>query len=1203
MRRAAGCLALVALCALAGGPAFAQTAPRLELRLHTVGPGAAVGKPVTLKVTATGVGSHRAAVEALVMTPEMAVLPVGLKLEQKKVEGPAGAATWSGRFMPAVPGKYEFDVLARLDDGAKRRTARKRLKFSVRRGDGVTIKEGPEALQFGDMYPGESARLIVHPRLASVRGSAVKPLLGLLQGPGELCIDPEAVGVSPGVLPRGKEEAGFKIEISLPIDQAAGQYAGSLKIRSEYDECAVPLQVNVVAPGLRATPSTLDLGRVQRGRTGKATLTLSLAGRGEQPVRVSLQPWIAQAPNEGPGFYVEGLTRSFVLEGGSSEAIKVTVRAPENAPTGKYESALLVSTPLRRLRVPVTARVVRPPMAVRTIAMIALAVLAAVLLAACLWDLYRTIKGRPVSLMQRSLLMSGLVHCLVLLISAWVLLGPQARLDEYRIAVRAVRMSGERGVMGEGDQQTESFLRDLARLDEDAERLDVEMAGNTSEQRQKDQAQAQQLAEMRSQTKQQIERQDEPARISERRAEVTRAVEAPSEDPKVAEPEVREKLTVDRQKPVEAQAVELAAPAPKDVAPKQAVAASSAGEMAIRDLAPEVEQAAVKPEVRRPAPRVAAKISTPTIPPLVSPKVRSKTAVEAAPKAVADRVALAPAIAHEVARKPAVQTAAVRAMPAQRLPAPLALAPVTRDDRPVTRRPDTVARRPEPRETPVAKLLPLPRPVQPRTAKPDEPAPDEPKPVTIDLAMAMPAGHGSRSVPKPAAPPSMPDIRSLTSVPLPHTRQNSTTPFLAGAAPGTSSKTVGLGHQVSAGKIVIGTARYSGDWDCDKTAMPNLAYQLEKRVGLAVETETKSVSLSSNQIFRCAFLFLSGHSNFTLQPAEITQLKRYIEAGGAVWLNDSTHEGNTTFDVAIRRELNRLLPGAKLEPIPMDDPIFSACYDLRRGFKGYDIPPGDKYRENRLNGIRVGGRWAIVYSRNDYGDGLEIDPNTHPLMKSLTNLSPSEMQEGSIRMGMNLTFHFLTSAHGADDVERLKLTDMQRTVAAIPEVEQRSQALLADKTLVPAFEPLKPQEEWNVPEGWSRDGTQLSVDDEGRVTLDITHGPDGKNVIGRAVEGRLSDYHWLVIKLNSRMRAGGRMALGISTGENRTYYESAPKYVRPGTNPDVVFDLTAATFKSEGSEWKYEAKVQNLAGVRAIHLVFYPISGGRITITSIELAK
>jgi len=385
--------------------------------------------------------------------------------------------------------------------------------------------------------------------------------------------------------------------------------------------------------------------------------------------------------------------------------------------------------------------------------------------------------------------------------------------------------------------------------------------------------------------------------------------------------------------------------------------------------------------------------------------------------------------------------------------------------------------------------------------------------------------------------------------------------------------------------------------------MPNLAYQLERRVGLAVETETLSVKLSSPDIFKCAMLFLSGHSNFRLRSAEVRQLQAYLKAGGALWLNDSTHEGDNTFDTALRRELTRLLPGAQLTPIPMDSPIFTACYDLRSGYRGYEVPPGDKYRENRLFGIRIDGRWAVIYSRNDYGDGLEIDPNTHPLMKSLTNLSPAEMQEGAIRMGMNLAFYTLSSARGADEMEKVKLADMRRAAAAAPEVEEQWRSLLAGKPSSPLFESLKTQEQWSVAKDWSRDGTKHTVDRAGRVTVKVTRGQDGKNVIGRTATGDLSQHRWLVLDVESRMTAGARLAVGLTCGDQHEYFESVPRYIRPGQNPDVVYDLAAATFKSAATQWQYKTKVRGLHDVRAIHLLFYPISSGEVVVREVKLVK
>ena len=46
-------------------------------------------------------------------------------------------------------------------------------------------------------------------------------------------------------------------------------------------------------------------------------------------------------------------------------------------------------------------------------------------------------------------------------------------------------------------------------------------------------------------------------------------------------------------------------------------------------------------------------------------------------------------------------------------------------------------------------------------------------------------------------------------------------------------------------------------------------------------------------------------------------------------------------------------------------------------------------------------RAAIIYTRNDHADGLEIDPRMNAGMKSLTDLTNAEMLESSLRFGMN----------------------------------------------------------------------------------------------------------------------------------------------------------------------------------------------------------
>ncbi len=81
--------------------------------------------------------------------------------------------------------------------------------------------------------------------------------------------------------------------------------------------------------------------------------------------------------------------------------------------------------------------------------------------------------------------------------------------------------------------------------------------------------------------------------------------------------------------------------------------------------------------------------------------------------------------------------------------------------------------------------------------------------------------------------------------------------------------------------------------------------------------------------------------------------------------------GSPAFDAAFRRFVGELLPDHKLEPIPRDDEIYhlDGGFDLRdcqytkAAGGGKDFP--------QLEGVKINGHWAIIYSKLDLGCALE----------------------------------------------------------------------------------------------------------------------------------------------------------------------------------------------------------------------------------------
>jgi len=398
------------------------------------------------------------------------------------------------------------------------------------------------------------------------------------------------------------------------------------------------------------------------------------------------------------------------------------------------------------------------------------------------------------------------------------------------------------------------------------------------------------------------------------------------------------------------------------------------------------------------------------------------------------------------------------------------------------------------------------------------------------------------------------------------------------------SFTIGDGKSGRA-SATIGLARYGGDWDCSPTAMMFLCHQIRERTGMALEAADKVVSLDAPELKALPFVYMTGHKDFRFTERETRNLREYLESGGYLWADDSTHFNDEAFDRAFRREILRVLPDARIERLDRTFPAFKTGYDLTRGYKGYAIPPGDKYRLDYIEGIVVDGRVAVVYTRNDYGDGLNIDPMTHPLKPSLTDLSPAEMQEGATRMGVNMVLHFLTHA-GSVEADFLG-----RTASALRKAKDES------RPSVPVG-PMRPLAGSAAPDAWQHEewSDAGGVAGEGRgLVLRFQRGPHGKTAVSLscspAVE--LSSRDILAFDVESRLRCGCRLAVGIVSGEH--YYESQPFYLKPGRNT-AFFDMSARTFKTESSNWEYRTGIGAFISVDRLTLLVYSPMPGEIAI-------
>ncbi len=413
----------------------------------------------------------------------------------------------------------------------------------------------------------------------------------------------------------------------------------------------------------------------------------------------------------------------------------------------------------------------------------------------------------------------------------------------------------------------------------------------------------------------------------------------------------------------------------------------------------------------------------------------------------------------------------------------------------------------------------------------------------------------------------------------------------------------GPGQRRTGGSNLVPLVQYSGDWDCDRTAMVNLADQLERRTGSIAPFSSNVVKLDSDEVHDTPFIFMTGHNDFQFTGGEVKRLREYLKGGGYLWINDSTHEGEERYDIAVRREMKRVFDDIEMTRVPKESNLFKGPYDLTKGYKGYKyVLPGDKYRQDYLEQLIVDGRPAVIYTRNDYGDGLEIDPKTHPLMGSLTDLSPAEMQESSVRMGINIVMFFYSKGGTPDDTLKAAIAGSTETA----EAEQWT-----GKQEIP-FPLLRLDRRWQVPEGWEGllSARPVYRNDNG-IIVDFRQNPvrstngSEKAVIEAFVDDlQIANDRVMLIDVKSSLGSGARLAIALIGKGEDSYVESSPAFIRPGKNDNVSFDFRAGTFKTLNSNWEYKATVPIPYEMANWFFIVYPMeASGKVEINNVRMIK
>ena len=170
-------------------------------------------------------------------------------------------------------------------------------------------------------------------------------------------------------------------------------------------------------------------------------------------------------------------------------------------------------------------------------------------------------------------------------------------------------------------------------------------------------------------------------------------------------------------------------------------------------------------------------------------------------------------------------------------------------------------------------------------------------------------------------------------------------------------------------------------------AMRNLMGYVRDVARLDVVLGMQEVNPSADELSNYKFLYMHGKKAFDWHPTEIDNVKLNLQMRGLL-LADACC-GSEKFDTAFRAMIEKMFAAEKLKlvPIPTDDPLYSeklnggvAIKTVKRREKAAVAAAGNDggFEElpPKLEGVKLDGRWVVIYSQYDIGCALENHKST-----------------------------------------------------------------------------------------------------------------------------------------------------------------------------------------------------------------------------------
>ena len=196
----------------------------------------------------------------------------------------------------------------------------------------------------------------------------------------------------------------------------------------------------------------------------------------------------------------------------------------------------------------------------------------------------------------------------------------------------------------------------------------------------------------------------------------------------------------------------------------------------------------------------------------------------------------------------------------------------------------------------------------------------------------------------------------------------------------------GIGAHAQNMKLALLVYNGGGDWYANPTSLKNLAIFCNQQLHTGFDITEARVEVGGPDIFNYPFVHMTGHGRWALSDAEATNLRKYLEGGGFLHIDD-----NYGLDPYVRPALKKVFPELELVELPFTHPVYHQKFNFPNGLPKiheHDGKPPKGY------GLLYKGRLVCFYSyETDLGDGWE-DFDVHR--------DPPEKHQAALQMGANL---------------------------------------------------------------------------------------------------------------------------------------------------------------------------------------------------------